>query len=217
MHRLIKSSLYACTALLLLASSLLTAPASAAGFGAATPMTTARGLHTTTQLPSGKVLVAGGNGLGGYLSAAELFDSGLAPIAVLEPALTSTNAFLLQTSQLAATSSGSATSAVGAVTATGFAPRLEGSGSANNNSASNRPVFQVQRIDNDQMRFIANDATVNITDTSFTGSATAFAGFPAGPVRVRVWVNGVPSAERISVLAVAPGTTAAPTATGGVL
>jgi hypothetical protein len=78
-------------------------------------------------------------------------------------------------------------------------------------------VFQVQRIDNDQTRFIANDETVSLTDTTFTGSATALAGFPAGPVRVRVWVNGIPSAAQYSTLAVLPGAPAAASiATGGV-
>lgn len=86
-------------------------------------------------------------------------------------------------------------------TATGFAPMLEASGGATNNSATNMPVFQVQRIDNDQMRFIANDETVNLSDTRFTGSASAPAGFSPGPVRVRVWVNGVPSASRYALLA----------------
>ena len=102
-----------------------------------------------------------------------------------------------------------------AAVATGFMPLLEASGGATNNSASNAPVFQIQRIDNDQSIFVPNDTTVNYTDTVFTGSATAFAGFPAGPVRVRVWVNGVPSAALYSTLAVTPGNIAAPTAIGG--
>jgi len=72
-------------------------------------------------------------------------------------------------------------------------PLLEASGGPSNNSASNSPVFQVQRIDNEQMRFIANNEIVSSTDTTFTGNTNALAGFPAGPVRVRVWVNGVPS------------------------
>jgi hypothetical protein len=103
----------------------------------------------------------------------------------------------------------------GAIIATGFWPALEASGGATNNSASNMPVLQVQRIDNDQTIFVPNDETVALTDTSFTGSPTAFAGFPAGPVRVRAWVNGVPSATQYSVLATPPGAVAAPTAIGG--
>ena len=37
-------------------------------------MSTAREAHTATLLPSGKVLVAGGDGCCGFLSSAELYD-----------------------------------------------------------------------------------------------------------------------------------------------
>jgi N-acetylneuraminic acid mutarotase len=178
-------------------------------------MPVARVYHTTTLLPNGKVLVAGGIRLGGDLASADLLDPGLAPVVARQPVLSATNAFLLQTSALVATAGASGNSAAGAVTATGLMPNLEASGGASNNSASNAPVFQVQRIDNDQMRFVPNDGVVKMTDTTFTGSATAFNGFPAGPVRLRVWVNGVPSTERYSTLAVTPGQSTAPTATGG--
>ncbi|MEP6940567.1 MAG: Ig-like domain-containing protein [Rudaea sp.] len=157
------------------------------------------------------MLIVGGqdNNLSQIFSA-ELFDPGLAPADPLiapasrKPIVSAANSFLLQTSQLAATGSG-------------FVPLLEASGGATNNSATNMPVFQVQRLDNGQMRFIPNDETVNLSNTSFTGSATALAGFPAGPVLVRTWVNGIPSAAWYSNLAVVPGApTLAPNATGGV-
>ena len=181
-------------------------------------LATARRYHTAALLLSGKVLIAGGLGTSSALSSAELFDPGLAPVSTLQPVLSSANSFLLQTSQFAATSPGSSTdAATGAVTATGFAPRLEASGAAINNSATNMPVFQVQRVDNDQTLIVAKDPSVNLSDTVFTGSADAFAGFPPGPVRVRVWVNGVPSADRYSTFAVTPAKPAAPTAVGGTL
>jgi hypothetical protein len=96
-------------------------------------------------------------------------------------------------------------------------PPLDASGSHNANSASNTPVFQVQRIDNGQMRFIAADGSAGMADTRFIGSASALDGFPAGPVRVRVWVNGVPSGERSTTLALRPGAPLTPVATGGPL
>jgi len=174
--------------------------------------------HTATLLTSGEVLMVGGKTTGfTYLASAYRFDSGLAPVAARRPNLSAANSFLLQTSALAATAGGSAYDAAGAVTATGFMPRLEAGSGGTPSTAGNVPVFQVQRIDNEQVHFIPADGSVSTTDTVFTGNATAFAGFPAGPVRVRAWVNGVPSAERVATLAVTPGRTVAPVATGGVL
>jgi uncharacterized repeat protein (TIGR01451 family) len=174
----------------------------------------ARAVQTATPLPSGKVLIAGGEASSVRFASVELFEPGLSPTAALQPSLSAVNAFLLQTSLLAATSSGSSYTS-GTVTATGLRPKASASGGAAHDSATNNPVFQIERLDNQQQRFIANDATVSFTDTTFTGSATALAGFPAGPVLMRVWVNGVPSAARYSTLAMTPGQPAAPTATGG--
>ena len=171
---------------------------------------------TATLLSSGQVLVAGGaTSTGLFRGSAEFYDPGLAPVAALQPSVSAVSAFLSQTSQLAATSPGSATVA-NAATATGFMPLREGSGGAFQQSAGNAPVFQVQRIDNDQMRFLPNDGSFAMTDTTFTGSANALAGFPAGLLRVRVWVNGVPGAARYSTLATTPGQPAAPSAAGAV-
>jgi hypothetical protein len=183
---------------IILASAELYDPATNAWASAGT-LANARNTHTATLLPSGQVLVAGGQNNSGY-PPAERYDPGLGPVAARQPGLTSVSAFLLQTSALAATSAGSSTNAGGATTSTGFMPLLEASGGSFSNSASNATVFQVQRIDNEQMRFIANNETSSLTDTTFTGSTTALAGFPAGPVRVRVWVNGVPSAALYSRL-----------------
>ena len=183
-------------------------------WSAVDPMARGRTAHKATLLPSGKLLVTGGGDGIGIIASAEQLDPGLAPQAELQPNLSAVNAFLLQTSALAGTSAGSS-HAIGAITATGFWPALEGSGGNSQNSASNGPVFQIERVDNQQRRFVANDQSVSYTDTVFIGSATALAGFPAGPVLVRVWVNGVPSAARYTALAVQPGQPAAPTATGG--
>lgn len=53
---------------------------------------------------------------------------------------------------------------------------LEASGGGRANSASNAPVFQIQRIDNEQMRFIAMDPNTHFSDTAFSGSAAAVTG-----------------------------------------
>ena len=155
-------------------------------------LATARVDHTATLLPSGQVLVAAGYGSSAALASAELFDPGLAPVADLQPILDLV--FLSATNALTGSSPGSRSDAGGAVTATGFRPQREASSGSTSSSATNSPVFQVQRIDNDQMRFIAQDETVDTTDTGFLASTAAFTGFPSGPMLVRVWVNGVPSA-----------------------
>jgi hypothetical protein len=125
-----------------------------------------------------------------YLASYELFNPGLSRVPALQPRLTGVS---LASSALAAVSSGSSETVSGEVVATGFMPLLEASGGATNNSAGNAPTFQVQRVDNGQMAFIPNDETQNMGDTHFTGSPTAFAGFPPGPLLVRAWVNGIPS------------------------
>ena len=57
-----------------LAALALPSAAPAAGFSSAAPMSGARYLATATLLPTGRVLVAGGQGSAGYLASAELYD-----------------------------------------------------------------------------------------------------------------------------------------------
>jgi len=184
-------------------------------WAAAGTLATGRYLHTATLLASGQILVMGGRGTT-PLASAELFDPGLAHDVKRTPNLLVINDYLLQPTSLMAGANGSSTNGVsGATTATGFMPLLEANGGVANASAGNAPVLQVQRLDNEQMRFVPNDETVSWTDTMFFGSRTAFALWPAGPVRVRAWVNGVPSASLYTTLAVPPGRVAAPVAVGG--
>ncbi len=176
-----------------LASAELYDPASDRWSSAGT-LSTARRTRAATLLPSGKVLVTGGYASGIYLASSELADPGLSPDPLRRPTLATISEFMRTGSRIEASSSGSSNDPVtGATLATGFMPPIEASGGGFNSSATNAPVFQVQRIDNDQMRFIPNDSSIKVTDTTFTGSAAALDGFPFGPVLVRVWVNGVPS------------------------
>jgi len=169
----------------------------------APPLKYARSQATLTLMLSGKVLAAGGAFDGSLTS--EVYDPGLTPDLSRLPKLSAVSSFLLQSSALVATGSG-------------FNPMLEGGGGGlTYGSPTNLPVVQVQRIDNSQTRFILNDSSVSMNDSLFTGNSAALAGFPAGPVLVRAWVNGIPSAARMTVLAVAAGAPTAPVATGGEL
>ena len=164
--------------------------------------------QTATLLPYGDVLIAGGVSSTGsvVLMTGVLFDAGLAPNtgvslhSVRQPTLSSVPAIITQGSTFTATSSGSSTSASGSVTATGFMPRLEAHTGSASNSANNLPVIQVQRLDNEQMRFLRNDKTVSRTDTTIVSAADALVGFPPGPIMLRVWVNGVPSMSLSAIL-----------------
>lgn len=164
--------------------------------------------HTATLLPYGEVLIAGGVSNTGsvVLLTGVLFDAGLAPNtglslhSVRQPTLSSVPAIITQGNTFSATSSGSSTSASGSVIATGFMPRLEAHTGSGSNSANNVPVIQVQRLDNEQMRFLRNDKSVSRTDTTIVSAADALLGFPPGPIVLRVWVNGVPSMSMSSIL-----------------
>jgi len=175
-------------------------PATDTWFPAAS-LDTERYSHTGTLLTSGKFLVAGGYNRTYYpsLASVELFDPGLAPDPARQPGLSAANV-LQQREELNATSSGSSNAVDGATLSTGFAPPLEASSGATNDSATNMPVFEVERLDNEQISFVPSGETANITDTSFIGQANASACPWSGPALVRVWVNGVPSAARYLVV-----------------
>lgn len=168
------------------------------------PMAVERGQHSAALLGDGRVLLTNGVNRTGFVTSAELFQEGLAPVASLQPQLVSANGFLLPTSVLVASGSG-------------FLPTRDASHGTSNASPSNLPVFQVQRVDNGLTRFVPGDALIPLADTAFTGREDAFAGFPAGPVRVRTWVNGMPSRSIQSTFAVPPGAITSADVTGGVL
>lgn len=168
----------------------------------ATDLVFARFSHSAVLLPSGRILV-----LYGYASNwtpfAEYYDPGLAPDPSRQPQLYSAD--LLSEGHGTLRASGS-----------GFRPLMGGNGGGAG-AASNFPLLQVQRIDNGQVRFVRADAAMPFSGTQFNGRPLELADFPAGPVQVRAWVNGIPSAAVDATVASAPATAAAPTATGGVL
>jgi hypothetical protein len=155
--------------------------------------------------PNGALLVVGAiKGFFSSTSATESILLNLAPVVSQQPALGIVTGSLTPTNAL---------SAFG----TGLRPALQASGGDTQQSASNAPVFELQRLDNDQRMFLPQAAVTLLgsspfTDTSFVSAAAVASGFPRGHARLRAWVNGVPSAERIVLVAVAPYQPSAPTA-----
>ncbi|MDC8016238.1 kelch repeat-containing protein [Tahibacter soli] len=162
----------------------------------------ARNSHSAVLLPSGHMLVVYGYAAN-WVPFAEYYDPGLAPDPARQPRLYSAD--LLSAGHGTLRASGN-----------GFQPAFGGN-SSGAGAGSNFPLLQVQRIDNGQMRFVRADADLPFSGMQFSGRPLELADFPAGPVQVRAWVNGVPSAAVNATVASVPAPVAAPTATGGVL
>src|SRR5439155_881812 len=163
---------------------------------------TARYQHTAMLLPSGKVLVAGGFGISGYLSSAELYDPGLGVDPTWQPLLTAVSPSILPR--------GSARKA----SVSRFKGISEASGgNGAQNSSSNYPLVQLLSLGNEQTLFLLVDAMTGWSDTSFTSTpitlmTTSSSGFPIGYALVTVFTNGIPSGSQFVV-----GVTATPTPT----
>jgi hypothetical protein len=141
-------------------------------------------------LPNGKVLVAGGYN-GGYLPNAELYDVGLEFNSAWQPQIATF------TSPLAAN---------GCLTLTGSRFRGLSEGSAGNgsqDSATDYPVVQLRRLDNEQTVFLLS---TNWQTNSFTSAPVS--GLPAGWTMATMFVNGIPGQSSLLLMgaaAAAPG------------
>jgi hypothetical protein len=148
-----------------------------------TSLNTARFLHTVTLLPDGNLLLAGGSNGGGYgnLTSAEIFDSGLGFDNDWRPSVNSLSSPLILGRSLYINGSGFR----------GY--RLsEASGGGTNNSASNYPLVQIRRLDNEQ---IAWASPASFTSTAYISSPLK--NMQNGPVLVTVFVNGIPSLSKV--------------------
>jgi hypothetical protein len=116
----------------------------------------------------------------------------LAPVGALRPVL-GMAAALQETSVNILGDVSDADAGTKAITATGFLPVQEASGGGTASSASNAAVFQAQRLDGGQTRFLPVDETIGLADGEFNSVAGALACFPPGPILLRAWANGVPS------------------------
>jgi hypothetical protein len=134
----------------------------------------ARFLQTATLLPNGRLLVAGGTFYSSALQSAELYDTGLDFKDPWRPQITqaSFNKNLRLSGSL-------------------FQGLSQASGGNTEDSSSNYPVVQLRTIDSGQLTFLPVDPRKGWSDTSFTSLKSN--NLPAGPARVTVFTNGIPS------------------------
>jgi N-acetylneuraminic acid mutarotase len=134
--------------------------------------------HTATLLLDGRVMVAGG---WVAFSRVDIFDRGLGYNSLWRPNITTIPTSLSLGSALTLSGSGFR----------GF-KNNEASGGGTNNSATNYPLVQVRRLDNEQLAWL--DPGTPFTATSFSsGPATQIL---PGPAVATVFVNGIPSLSR---------------------
>ena len=142
---------------------------------------TGRALHTATLLPSGQVLVAGGVGHLGTATIAEIYEPGPGFQAAWRPNLTFVGPAAV----------GSALGVEGSL----FLGFSEAAGGGTQQSATNYPLVQLRRLDNEQTRFLPSDPFEPWTDGTFT--SLPLSSFPPGPALVTVFTNGIPSVVQV--------------------
>ena len=144
-------------------------------------------LHTSTMLPDGRLLIAGGTNyvLGGAFTKARLYDVNLGYGVGRRPTVS-------------AIAKPFAVGVTAQLTGTLFGGDSEGSAGTTRDSATDYPLLQLRRIDNEQQAWVRASAGNTRSPTSFASARVA--GILSGPVTATVYVNGVPglaSAENL--------------------
>jgi hypothetical protein len=150
-------------------------------------MTSGRINHTATLLPSGQVLIAGGVvPVTAITNTTERFDAGLGFSDSRRPAIQSSTDPVVMPASLILSGSG-------------FRGNSEANGGSPQSSATNYPIVQLMRIDNDQVFFPLSDPATYWSNTAFSsetlGASTT--PLPVGRYRVTVFTNGIPSMQNV--------------------
>jgi len=148
-----------------------------------TPMSTLRHFHTATLMLDERVLIEGGQST---TNTAELYDAGLGISNSRRPLVSSMTNPLCQPSDLMLNGS----------LITGDS---EGSSGSTNSSAANAPLLRLQRVDNDQFRFVPYQI---VSASSFL--STTLSDLPSGTYRVAIVSNGIPSVNRFIEVETSP-------------
>lgn len=163
-------------------------------FSATGTMTSKREHAAATLLLNGKVLVVAGyiDSSNNVLQSAELYDAGVG-FSDARRAQIDEFALTARTQPLALNIAGNGFRASTEQT-TGALLGSEASSGSSQSAATNFPLLQLRRVDNDQQFFISLDSTKPWADSSFVTSTLA--SLPLGYYRATLYVNAIPSQAR---------------------
>jgi hypothetical protein len=150
-------------------------------WSAAGNLITGRPGHTATLLPDGRLLIAGGDGAGALiLSSCEIYDRRLDFAEAWRPFVSQVPAQIIPYQELT-------------FTGTGFRGLSEGSTGSTNQSATNYPLVQLRRVDNEQILWLSPGKPWS--NSSFTSAPVGGLGY--GHTLLTVFVNGLPSLSKL--------------------